>query len=105
MRRRQPTSADLAWLRAQGLDRAVAEPAARGGIVLGLCGGPQMLGEALIDPHGSDGNGPGLGLFEDPGVSQALFGAAAPTLDSVFDCLADFAETHFLPGVLASLVA
>ncbi len=30
---------------------------------------------------------------------------APPTLDSVFDGLADFAEMHFLPGVLASLVA
>ncbi|MDM0031088.1 cobyric acid synthase [Variovorax sp. J22P271] len=57
------TSGDLAWLRAQGLDRAVAAHAARGGAVLGICGGLQMLGEALIDPHGVDGNGPGLGLL------------------------------------------
>ncbi|VTU19389.1 Cobyric acid synthase [Variovorax sp. SRS16] len=57
------TSSDLAWLRSQGLDRAVAAHAARGGAVLGVCGGLQMLGEALIDPHGVDGNGPGLGLL------------------------------------------
>jgi len=57
------TSGDLAWLRAQGLDRAVAAHAAKGGAVLGICGGLQMLGEALIDPHGIDGNGPGLGLL------------------------------------------
>ncbi|MBB3176100.1 cobyric acid synthase [Variovorax sp. Sphag1AA] len=57
------TSGDLAWLRAQGLDRAVAAHAARGGAVLGVCGGLQMLGEALIDPHGVDGNAPGLGLL------------------------------------------
>lgn len=57
------TSADLSWLRAQGLDRAVAAHAASGGAVLGICGGLQMLGEALIDPHGVDGNGPGLGLL------------------------------------------
>ncbi len=181
------TSADLAWLRAQGMDRAVTAHAARGGRVLGVCGGLQMLGEALIDPHGIDGNGPGLGLlplvtvfaqdktvrrtraqfgtlqgawsalsglavrgyeihhgqtqqhtamaaagdvaravmesglawqnprgnvlglylhglFEDPGVLQALFGATAPTLDAVFDGLADFAGRHFSPGVLASLL-
>lgn len=54
------TSGDLAWLRGQGLDRAVAAPPAA---VLGICGGLQMLGEALIDPHGVDGNGPGLGLL------------------------------------------
>jgi adenosylcobyric acid synthase len=58
------TSGDLAWLRAQGLDRAVAAHAARkGGAVLGICGGLQMLGEALVDPHGIDGNAPGLGLL------------------------------------------
>ncbi len=57
------TSSDLAWLRAQGLDRAIAAHAALGGAVLGICGGLQMLGEALIDPHGIDGNAPGLGLL------------------------------------------
>lgn len=57
------TSADLAWLRSQGLDRAIAAHAEAGGAVLGICGGLQMLGEALIDPHGIDGNAPGLGLL------------------------------------------
>ncbi|RZM02241.1 MAG: cobyric acid synthase CobQ, partial [Variovorax sp.] len=153
-----------------------------------VCGGLQMLGEALIDPHGIDGNAPGLGLlpvvttfepektvrhrqatfdtlddgpwralsglavsgyeihhgataehpamaaagqrahpvlpdglgwrnaagnvlglylhglFEDPGVLRALFGAAAPTLDSVFDGLADFIDAHFEPDVLRDLI-
>lgn len=181
------TSADLDWLRAQGLDQAIAAHAGRGGAVLGICGGLQMLGEALIDPHGIDGNGPGLGLlpvvtlfdeaktvrqrqatfgavrgpwgtlsgvevqgyeihhgqtaphsamaaagdiahpvmsdglawqnaagnvlglylhgmFEDPRVLQALFGAAVPTLDSVFDGLADYIGRHFEPGVLQGLI-
>ncbi len=57
------TSGDLAWLRAQGLDRAIAAHAGQGGAVLGICGGLQMLGEALIDAHGIDGNAPGLGLL------------------------------------------
>lgn len=57
------TAADLAWLRAQGLDRAVAEHAGRGGMVLGIGGGLQMLGEALVDPNAIAGNGPGLGLL------------------------------------------
>lgn len=57
------TSSDLAWLRAEGLDRAVAAHAQRGGAVLGICGGLQMLGEALVDTHGIDGNAPGLGLL------------------------------------------
>jgi len=57
------TTADLAWLRTQGLDATVAAHAARGGAVLGVCGGLQMLGEALIDLHAIDGNAPGLGLL------------------------------------------
>jgi adenosylcobyric acid synthase len=184
------TAADLAWLRAQGLDQAVAAHAAQGRAVLGICGGLQMLGEALIDTHGIEsmelGNAPGLGLlplvtafdadktvrrssatfgtltgrwaalsgvtaagyeihhgqtaqhpamaakgdiarevipglawqnaaghvlgcylhglFEDPAVLRALFGAAAPTLETVFDGLADFIEQHVEPGVLAALI-
>lgn len=57
------TSSDLAWLRGQHIDRAIAAHAAGGGAVLGVCGGLQMLGEALVDTHGIDGNAPGLGLL------------------------------------------
>ncbi len=180
------TASDLAWLRAQGLDRAIAAHAGRGGAVLGVCGGLQMLGEALIDTAGIDGNAPGLGLlplvttfepaktvrrtqarfgaaqgrwaalagvdvagyeihhgqtaqhpamaakgdvahevlpglawqngagnvlglylhglFEDEAALHALFGAGAPTLDSVFDGLAGCIGAHFAPGVLEALV-
>jgi adenosylcobyric acid synthase len=62
------TSSDLRWLRQQGLDAAIARHAQQGGAVLGICGGLQMLGEALIDTHGIDGNAPGLGLL--PLVTQ-----------------------------------
>ena len=62
------TTADLAWLRAQGLDRAVIEHAGRGGAVLGICGGLQMLGHGLSDPDGVEGTAgavvPGLGLLD-----------------------------------------
>jgi adenosylcobyric acid synthase len=177
------TSGDLAWLRSQGLDRAIAQHAQRGGAVLGICGGLQMLGEALIDTGGIDGNGPGLGLlplvtvfepeklvkktqarfgdiigpwaaladtevsgyeihngrtsqhagmgagrvvmpgglawqndqgnvlgvylhglFEDAAVLHALFGARVPTLESVFDGLADFIDAHFAAGVIPELI-
>jgi adenosylcobyric acid synthase len=61
------TSGDLAWLRERGLDAAVLRHAAAGGAVLGLCGGLQMLGRALHDPQGHDGQAfdtlPGLGLL------------------------------------------
>ena len=57
------TAADLAWMRSQGLDAAVVAHANAGKRVLGICGGLQMLGEALIDLHGVDGNAAGLGLL------------------------------------------
>jgi adenosylcobyric acid synthase len=44
------------------------------------------------------------GLFEDPRVLHALFGATTPTLDSVFEGLADYIAQHFQPGVLQSLI-
>jgi adenosylcobyric acid synthase len=45
------------------------------------------------------------GLFENPVVLQALFGASVPTLDSVFDGLADYVVMHFGTGVLDGLLA
>jgi adenosylcobyric acid synthase len=59
------TIADLAWLRSRGLAPAIARAAHEGRIVLGLCGGFQMLGERLADPHGVEAGGeaPGLALL------------------------------------------
>jgi adenosylcobyric acid synthase len=37
-------------------------------------------------------------------VLQALFGAQVPTLETVFDGLADFIEKHIDPGVLSGLI-
>ena len=60
-------SADLAWLREQGLDAAIARHAEAGRAVLGICGGLQMLGQSLSDPQGVDGerheHRDGLGLL------------------------------------------
>jgi adenosylcobyric acid synthase len=180
------TSSDLAWLRTQGLDAAIAKHAEQGGAVLGICGGLQMLGEALIDTNGVDGNAAGLGLlpvvtqfaadktvqrttakfghlrgawsalsgvqvsgyeihhgqtqahaamaaagqvahevmpglawqneagnvmgpylhglFEDPAVLQALFGTKTPTLETVFEGLADYLDQHMSTDVLRGLI-
>jgi adenosylcobyric acid synthase len=56
-------AADLAWLRSTGLDAAVRAAAGSGARVLGICGGLQLLGERLHDPHGVDGSGDGLALL------------------------------------------
>jgi adenosylcobyric acid synthase len=44
------------------------------------------------------------GLFEQPAVLQALFGASVPSLDSSFDGLADLVERHLDPALLARLL-
>jgi adenosylcobyric acid synthase len=57
---------DLAYLRANGWDSAVARHLRYGGKVLGICGGLQMLGEQVHDPlglEGPSGSSHGLGLL------------------------------------------
>jgi adenosylcobyric acid synthase len=56
-------AADLDWLRARGLDRAIAAHAAADRPLLAICGGLQMLGSELRDPHGVEGAARGLGLL------------------------------------------
>jgi len=61
------TRADLAFLRAQGWDIDLAAHHRRGGQVLGICGGYQMLGQSIDDPAGVEGAAgatPGLGLLD-----------------------------------------
>lgn len=62
------TIADLAWLRARGLDRAIEAHVVAGRPVLGICGGFQMLGRAVADPAGVEGAAgacvEGLGLLD-----------------------------------------
>ncbi len=62
------TTADLAWLRSRGLDRAIVEHARSGRPVLGICGGCQILGRTIADPEGVEGVAgaevEGLGLLD-----------------------------------------
>lgn len=61
------TLADLADFRAQGWDIDLMAHVRRGGHVLGLCGGYQMLGRTLADPsgvEGAPGHAMGLGLLD-----------------------------------------
>ena len=58
---------DLAWLRSTGIAEVVAERAAQGRTVVGICGGYQMLARTINDPQGQEVIGgaqvPGLGLL------------------------------------------
>ncbi len=61
------TIADLAALRANGWDIDLAAHVRRGGHVLGICGGYQMLGNSIADPDCVEGNidlATGLGLLD-----------------------------------------
>ena len=61
------TRGDLAFLRAQGWDIDLYAHVRRGGAVLGICGGYQMLGRFIEDPQGFEGPAgreEGLGLLD-----------------------------------------
>ncbi len=65
--------ADLDFLRAQGWDKAIQRHLRYGGKVIGLCGGLQMLGQSIADPHGLEGRAgtsPGLGWLAIDSVLQ-----------------------------------
>jgi adenosylcobyric acid synthase len=68
------TIADLAALRGAGFEVDIAAHRRRGGLVLGLCGGYQMLGRAVADPQGIEGppgEVAGLGLLDVETVLSA----------------------------------
>jgi adenosylcobyric acid synthase len=61
------TRGDLDFLRAQGWDIDLMAHVRRGGYVLGICGGYQMLGRKICDPDGIEGPAgetPGLDLLD-----------------------------------------
>jgi adenosylcobyric acid synthase len=61
------TISDLAALRTEGWDIDIAAHVRGGGTLLGICGGYQMLGQAVADPEGIEGPPrtlPGLGLLD-----------------------------------------
>ncbi len=59
------TIRDLRWLKETGLAAAIEEKAAKGTILIGICGGFQMLGNRIEDPEGVEcgGSEEGLGLL------------------------------------------
>ena len=59
------TIADLKWLRESGIETVLLKRAAVGTPIVGICGGYQMLGLEVSDPHGMEGGGSirGVGLL------------------------------------------
>jgi adenosylcobyric acid synthase len=97
------TTADLAWLRGNGLADAIAARADRAEPLLGICGGCQMLGEVIDDPHGVESAEPrvaGLGILplatrfgRDKRTTQAVARIAGPSF------LTGLAGPTGLPGL------
>lgn len=61
------TISDLGFMRSRGLDTVIAEAAAGGKPVVGICGGYQMMGARINDPDGVEGEvreAEGLGLLD-----------------------------------------
>lgn len=80
------TLGDLAFFRAQGWDIDLQAHCRRGGRVIGLCGGYQMLGRRISDPKGIEGppgEAEGLGLLE---VETELNGDKTLIAASGIDC-------------------
>lgn len=68
------TRFDLEWIQASGWAKALSEYADTGGHVLGICGGYQMMGEAVHDPTGLEGragSSEGMGLLPIETTLQA----------------------------------
>jgi adenosylcobyric acid synthase len=60
------TIGDLLYIRERGLDRAIVAAEAAGAVVVGICGGYQMMGLTVADPYGVEGEPrttEGLGLL------------------------------------------
>ncbi|WP_324741113.1 cobyric acid synthase [Tsuneonella sp. CC-YZS046] len=71
------TIADMNAVRAQGWDVDILAHHRRGGMILGICGGYQMLGRRIADPHGIEGPAgavDGFGLLD---VETILTGSKA----------------------------
>jgi len=85
------TIADLAALRAEGWDIDIRAHHRRGGAILGLCGGYQMLGRTIADPQGIEGPAgsvEGLGLLDVETVltpAKALRSVRGMALGAPFD--------------------
>lgn len=92
------TIADLHNLRRNGWDAAIAAHAEAGGLVFGICGGYQMLGQSIADPDGLEGapsTVAGLGLIDvDTVMEKAKTVRNSFARSSQFDVALDGYEIH-----------
>ena len=90
------TLADLTYLKNSGLADEIKELAEKGTPVIGICGGNQMLGTAIYDPHHMEGDiegSEGLGLVN----STTTMKNQKTTHQVTFDVV----NLHFLNGTFS----
>ena len=77
------TLQDLLWLRQSGLEAAIQKAAAAGTLVMGICGGYQMLGRRISDPEQVEAAGmteaAGMGLLD---MDTVFAGQKSPDTDA-----------------------
>ena len=90
------TMKDLQWLRQNGLEAKILQHAASGRAVFGICGGYQMLGTQLSDPHGVEEGGSirGMGLLPvstvfTPQKTRTRVSGRFGTVGGIFGSLSD----------------
>lgn len=80
------TTEDMMYLRSSGLEAAIRERVAKGTPLIGICGGYQMLGQEIADPHHTESQQDGttgLGLLE----MKTTFSAEKLTSQVEADCV------------------
>jgi adenosylcobyric acid synthase len=107
------TADDLTWMRKEGIDHSLLDDAHKK-LVVGICGGMQMLGREILDPHAMEHREatPGLGLLAIQTTMQpqkvtricagrlvgsSLFGKSMPSLN-ISGYEIHIGETHYLEG-------
>jgi adenosylcobyric acid synthase len=88
---------DLAWLRQTGLDTAISAHVKANKPMLAICGGLQMLGHELLDPHGAEGEGVGFGLlpYSTEYDASKLYQHGSYTLSALTGFWARLSGVHF----------
>lgn len=94
------TMDDLAWLRESGLEAMILRASENKTPVIGICGGFQMLGDMLLDPHGVEHGGQmrGMGLLN----TETVFADAKTRTQIRGKVLESFGDFDGLCGIAVS---
>ena len=90
------TLADLTYLKNSGLANEIKELAEKGTPVIGICGGNQMLGTAIYDPHHMEGD-----IEESEGLGLVNSTTTMKDQKTTHQVTFDVENLHFLNGTFS----